>query len=79
MRNRCRQLNMAHALAPDFGEGDFNAAFLADNTAILHALIFAAQAFVIFDRAKDTRAEQAIPFWLECPVVDRFWLLDLTV
>ncbi len=45
---------------------------------ILHALVFAAQAFVILDRTEDTRAEQAITLRLERPVVDGFRLLDLT-
>ena len=50
--------NMAHALAAHFGSGNFHTAFFANNAAIFHAFIFAAQAFVIFDRAKDARAEQ---------------------
>ena len=48
---------MAHTLATYFLQSDLNAAFLADNAAIFHAFIFAAQAFVIFDRTKDTRTK----------------------
>ena len=73
-----RQFDVAHTLTADLLQRDFDTAFLADNAAIFHALIFAAQAFVIFDRAKDTRAEQAITLGLERPVVDGFRLLDLT-
>ena len=69
---------MAHTFAAYFLERNFNTTFLADNAAILHALIFTAQAFVIFDRAKDTCTEQAVTFRLERPVVDGFRLFDLT-
>ena len=48
---------MAHALAADPRDGHFNAAFLANDAFIFHALIFTAKTFVIFDRAKDTRTE----------------------
>ncbi len=67
---------MAHALAPDLGEGDFNTAFFADDAFILHPLVLAAQAFVILDWAKNPGAEQAIPFRLEGTIVDRFRLFD---
>ena len=70
MRNRRRQFDMAHTLATDLLQRYFNTTFFADNAAILHALIFAAQAFVVFDRAKDTRAEQTVAFWFERTVVD---------
>ena len=76
MRNRAGQFDMAHPLTADFLQGHFDATFLADNATIFHALIFAAKTFVIFDRAKDTRAEQAIPLWLERAVVDSFRLLN---
>ena len=76
MRDRCRQRNMAHALAPDTAERYFNAALFADNALILHALVLAAQAFVILDRPEDAGTEQAITLRLESPVVDCLWLLD---
>ena len=37
----------------------FNAALLAGDALVFHALVFAAQALVVLDRAKDTGAEQA--------------------
>ncbi|MNR31604.1 hypothetical protein D3C85_1491250 [compost metagenome] len=46
---------------------------------MLQALVLAAQALVVLDRAKDLGAEQAIAFRLERPVVDRFRLLHFTV
>ena len=77
MRDGRGQFDMAHALAADLLQRDFHTAFLADDAAIFHALVFAAQAFVILDRAKDTRAEQAVTLGLERAVVDGFGLLDL--
>ena len=79
MRNRRGQLDMAHPFAADLLQRDFHTAFLADDAAIFHALVFAAQAFVILDRAKDTRAEQTVTLRLERTVVDGFGLLDLTI
>src|SRR5690606_3556290 len=71
------QVDVTHALAADAGQGDLNAAFLADDALILHALVLAAQAFVVLGRAKDTGAEQAVTLGLERAVVDGFRLLDL--
>src|SRR5262249_7584827 len=79
MRHRRGQLDMAHAVAPHLRQGDFDAAFLADDPAILHALVFATQALVILDRAKNAGAEQPVPFRPEGAVVDRLGLLDLAV
>src|SRR6185437_567316 len=61
MRDRRGQLDMAHAVAAHLGQGDLDAAFLADDAAVLHALVLAAQALVILDRAKDAGAEQPVP------------------
>jgi hypothetical protein len=44
---------------------------------VLQALVLAAQALVVLDRAEDLGAEQAVAFRLEGPVVDRLGLLDL--
>ena len=67
---------MPHPLATHLGLDHLDAALLADDTTMLHALVLAAIAFVVLDRPKDLRAEEAIPLRLECPVVDRFGLLD---
>src|SRR5262249_22644561 len=72
-------LDMAHALAPNPGQRDLDAALLADDALVLHALVLAAQALVILDRPEDARAEQSIAFGLECAVVDGLRLLDLAV
>ena len=76
MCNRRSQFNVTHPLTADFGHSDFNAAFFADDAFILHALVFAAQTFVILHRTEDARAEQAITLGLERPVVDGFRLFD---
>ena len=73
------ELDMAHALAPDLGERDLDAALLADDAAELHPLVLAAQALVVLDRAEDAGAEQPVPLRLEGAVVDGLGLLDLAI
>src|SRR5579859_2465422 len=75
--DRRGQLDMAHALAAHLGQGHFDAALLADDAAILHALVLAAQALVILDGPEDAGAEQAVALGLEGTIVDGFGLLDL--
>ncbi|MDT4855420.1 hypothetical protein FQZ97_897730 [compost metagenome] len=70
---------MAHALTTNARQRDFNAALFANDAFVFHTLVLAAQAFIILDRAKDTRAEETIAFRLERTVVDRLRLLDLAV
>src|SRR5215469_22841 len=77
MRDRRRELDMTHALAPHATQGHLDRALLADDAAVLHALVLAAQALVVLDRAEDARAEQPVALRLEGAVVDRFGLLDL--
>ncbi len=79
MRDRRRQVNMAHAVTAHLAEGHFHTTFFAGNAAIFHALVFAAKTFIVLDRAKNTRTEQAILFRLESPVVNGFRFFDLAV
>ncbi len=79
MGDRAGELDVPHALAAHLGEGDFHAALLADHAAVLEALVLAAQALVVLDRAEDLGAEQAVPFRLEGTVVDGFRLLHFAV
>src|SRR6185295_12969986 len=58
---------------------DLDRALLADDALVLHALVLAAQAFVILDRAEDARAEQTVALRLEGTIVDRFRLFDFAV
>ena len=69
--------DVSHALAPHARQRDLDAALLADDALVLHALVLAAQALVVLDRPEDTRAEQSITFRLERAIVDRLGLLDL--
>ena len=77
--DRRGQLDVAHALAADLGQGDLDAALLADDALELHALVLAAQALVVLDRPEDAGAEQAVALGLEGAVVDGLRLLDLAV
>ena len=77
--NRRSQFDVTHAVTANLGQRHFDAALLADHATMLEALVLAAQALVVLDRAKDLGAEQAVTFRLESPVVDGFGLLDFTV
>src|SRR5579864_2787374 len=75
--DRRGELDVPHAVAAHLRERHLDAALLADDAAVLHALILAAQALVVLDRTEDAGAEQPVPLRLERPVVDRLRLLDL--
>ncbi len=77
VRDRGGELDVAHALAAHLGQRHLDAALLADQALVLHALVLAAQALVILDRSEDAGAEEAIALRLEGAVVDRLRLLDL--
>src|SRR4029077_18487836 len=79
MSDRRGKLDMAHALAPDLGERHLDAALLANDALVLHALVLAAQALIVLHRAEDARAEQPVALRLEGAVVDRLRLLDLPI
>jgi hypothetical protein len=53
MGDRRGQFDMPHALAAHLAERHLDAALLADDTAILHALVLAAQALIVLDRTED--------------------------
>ena len=58
---------------------DLDAALVADDAAVLHALVLAAEALPVGDRAEDLRAEEAVALRLEGAVVDRLRLGDFAV
>ena len=72
--DRRRQRDVAEALAAHLGLRDFDAALVADHAAVLHALVLAAEALPVGDRAEDLGAEQPVAFRLEGAVVDRLRL-----
>ena len=77
MGARRGQINVAHAVTPDLGLGDFNATLLANDTAVFQALVLAAQALIVLDGAEDFCAKESIALGLEGSVVDGFWFFDL--
>ena len=79
VRGRAGQFDMAHPLAANLGERDFDAALLTDHTTVLQALVLAAQALVVLDRPEDLGAEQTVAFGLEGSVVDGLRLLDFAI
>jgi hypothetical protein len=77
--HRRGQLDVAHALAPHLGLGDLDATLVAHDAAVLHALVLAAQALPVRDRAEDLGAEQTVTLGFERAVVDGLRLDDLAV
>ena len=73
------QFDVAQALAADARQRHFDAALVADDAAMLHALVLAAQAFPVGDGAEDAGAEQPVALRLEGPVVDGFRLGDFAM
>src|SRR5580698_2416738 len=73
------QLDVAEALTANLRQRDFNAALVADDAAVLHALVLAAETLPVSDRAEDAGAEQAIALRLEGAVVDGFRLRDFAM
>ena len=73
-RGRCARARSRRTFELD----DLDAALLADDAAVLHALVLAAEALEVFDRAEDLGAEETVALRLEGPVVDSLGLLDLT-
>src|SRR6185312_4194235 len=72
------ELDVAHALAPNARQGHFDAAPVADHTAIADALVLPAMALPVLDRTENALAEEAVLFGLERPIVDGFGRRDFT-
>src|SRR5207248_8498102 len=79
VRTRRRQLDVTQTLAAHFRQRDFHAALVADHAAVLHALVLAAQALPVGDRAKNARAEQAVALRLKSAVINGFGLRHLAM
>src|SRR6266851_3381018 len=79
MRTGARQLDMPQPLATHTSEGHFHAALVADNAAMLHPLVFAAQALPVRYGTEDAGAEQSIALRLESAVVDSLRLGNFTM
>ena len=70
---------MAQALTPDLAERDFHTALIANYAAVLHPLVFSAQALPVGYRAENLGAEKAVALRLEGAVVDGFRLGDFSM
>ena len=79
MRNRRRQLDMAHALAADLILRDLNTATFANFPLITDAFIFSTMAFPVLCGAKNALTKQAVTLGLQGAVIDCFRLLDLAI
>src|SRR5204863_747847 len=74
VRHGRRQVDVAHALAPDLGARDLHAAALADDALVADALVLAAVALPVLRGTEDALAEEPVLLGLERPVVDRLRL-----
>ena len=79
VRARAGQFDVAQTFAADARQRNFHAALVADDAAVLHALILAAQALPILGGAEDAGAEQPVALRLEGPVVDGLRLGDFSM
>ena len=70
---------MTHSLTADLGSCDFNAAALADLSAVSDALVFSAVALPVLCRSENTLAEKSLALGLKCAVVNGFGLGYLAV
>ncbi len=78
MSHWCRQVDVTETFTTNLGVDDFHAALVADDTAVLHSLILAADTFKIADGSKNLRAEEAVAFRFKSTVVDGLGFLHLT-
>src|ERR1700704_4231713 len=69
--------DVAHVLAANLRARDLNAAALADDALVAHALVLAAVALPVLGRTEDALAEEPVLLGLERAVVDRLGLGDL--
>src|SRR6185312_4511554 len=76
---RARELDVTHALAAHLGLRHLDAALLADDAAVLEALVLAAKTLVVLHGAEDLRAEEPVALRLEGAVVDGLRLLHLAI
>ena len=79
VRTRAGQFDVTETFAAHFRQRDFDAALVADDAAVLHALVLSAQTFPVRHRTENSGAEQAVFFRLERSVVDGFRLGDFAV
>ena len=79
MAHGASQFDMSHAFPADLRAGHFDAAFIADDSLVAYSLVLTAVTFEVLGWAKDSLAEEAIPFWFQGTIVDGLWLGYLTI
>ena len=79
VRGRHGKIDVPHPLAAHAGEGDLDAATIANDAFVFDALVFAARAFPVLDGAKDAFAKEAAFLGLEGAVVDGLGVFDLAL
>src|SRR5258706_9298960 len=72
MRAGRSQFDVAKPLAADLRQSNFHPTLVADHSAVLHALVLAAETLPVGDRSKDASAKQSIALRLEGAIVDGF-------
>ena len=75
MRDRGRELDVAHPFSADVLACDFHAAPVADNAFVLNPLIFSAVTLPVLGRTENCLTEEAFEFGPEGAVVNRLCLL----
>ena len=65
------QLDVTEPFPAHLRLGHLDTALVADDPAVLHPLVLAAEALPVGDRAEDPGAEEPVPLRFEGPVVDR--------
>ena len=78
MRDRHRQLDMAHPITTHTRDRHFHAATVANDTFIFDALVFTTGTFVIAHRTENTLAEKTTRLRFECAVVNCFGIFNLS-
>jgi hypothetical protein len=69
-----RQPDMAHALSPDFGPGDFNSATVADDAPVPDPLVLPAEALPVLGGTEEALAKKSVFFRPQRTVVNGFRL-----
>src|SRR5687767_1191837 len=72
MRARACEFDVTQALTPNLRKRDLDAALVADDAAVFHSLVFAAQAFPVRNGTEDAGTEQAVLLRFESAVIDGF-------
>ena len=76
--NRNSKFDVAHALATDAAEGNFDTAAVANHAFVFDALVFTASTFPVTGWSENALTEETAFFWLEGPVVNGFRIFHFT-